>query len=186
MEPGRPLAKLPPEQREGFYNTPPAITIDQNKTYQATIESAKGKIVIELNAQAAPVAVNNFVVLANLGFYDNMPVAFMASSEDGQRLMYAIFGSPANSPESDIGYVLMPEPLPGGNRVITGTVSMYPLFDADTGDLLGASGSQFFISFVEEADVQVPLSIIGKVVSGLEVAMKLETGDMVTSITIGE
>jgi cyclophilin family peptidyl-prolyl cis-trans isomerase len=63
---------------------------------------------------------------------------------------------------------------------------MYPLFDADTGDLLGASGSQFFISFVEEADVQVPLSIIGKVVSGLEVAMKLETGDMVTSITIGE
>ncbi len=43
--------------------------------YQATIETDKGNIVMDLNAEAAPLTVSNFIMLANLGYYDGMPIA---------------------------------------------------------------------------------------------------------------
>ena len=46
------------------------MTIDVNKTYTATIKTAKGDIVIALDAKNAPIAVNNFVFLANQHWYD--------------------------------------------------------------------------------------------------------------------
>src|SRR5215470_7885488 len=43
----------------------PIMTIDANKTYTATVKTARGDIVIVLDAKNAPTAVNNFVFLAN-------------------------------------------------------------------------------------------------------------------------
>jgi peptidyl-prolyl cis-trans isomerase B (cyclophilin B) len=179
LEPGRPLAKLPVEQRAQLYNTAPAITVDKNKTYQATIESAKGKVVLDLTPKTAPLAVSNFILLANLGFYDNMPVAYV------QPESYAVLGSPASQPDSDVGYSLTPEVGPNGSDVITGTVSFYPIFDQTTQQVF-ASGSQFFISFAAAPGNQTPLSIFGVVSSGLDVVAKLAAGDVITSITISE
>ena len=50
------------------------MVIDPDTIYLATITTAKGDIVLELYSQEAPVAVNNFIVLAELGFYDAMPL----------------------------------------------------------------------------------------------------------------
>ncbi|MCX6030064.1 MAG: peptidylprolyl isomerase [Chloroflexi bacterium] len=179
MESGRPLAKLPVEKRQDLYNTPPAMTIDKNKAYQATIESAKGKIVIDLDAKGFPQSVNNFVTLVNLGFYDGMPVAYI------QPDAYVVFGSPANQPGSDVGYNLTPEVGPNGSQVVTGTVSFYPAFD-QTSQQVFASGSQFLVAFAEAPGNQTPLSIFGMVSSGLDVLAKLAAGDVITSITISE
>ena len=54
------------------YDKPPAMTIDPNKTYVATIETSLGTVVVELYPQDAPGHVNSFVFLAREGFYDGV------------------------------------------------------------------------------------------------------------------
>jgi cyclophilin family peptidyl-prolyl cis-trans isomerase len=181
-EDGRPLAKLPVEQREKLYNTAPATTLDPNKSYQATIKTPKGDVVIDLDAKAAPATVGNFVLLSNLGFYDGMPIAYLQPDS------YAVIGSPKAQPDSDIGYALDLEPSDSASPatpVITGTVSMYPVAAQATG-AVKASGSQFFISLVQPPDSGTPLNTFGKVASGLEILKELKAGDVVESIQISE
>ena len=69
------------------YNSPPPMTIDPKKSYEATITTDKGDIVVHLLAGSAPVTVNNFVFLAREGFYDGVTFHrvlpdFMAQSGD--------------------------------------------------------------------------------------------------------
>jgi cyclophilin family peptidyl-prolyl cis-trans isomerase len=52
------------------YSSPPAMTIDANKTFVATFDTSKGKIVVDLFPKDAPKTVNNFVFLAREKFYD--------------------------------------------------------------------------------------------------------------------
>ena len=52
------------------WSSPPEMTIDPDKTYQATIETNKGNIVLDLFPKFAPKTVNNFVFLARDGFYN--------------------------------------------------------------------------------------------------------------------
>ncbi len=54
------------------WQTPPAMQIDAAKNYRVTIETTKGKIVLELYPQHAPKTVNNFVFLAKEGYYDGV------------------------------------------------------------------------------------------------------------------
>ena len=176
---GRPLAKLALDKRSGVYNAPPAMTIDTTKTYQATLETDKGNIVVELDPKTAPNTVNNFVLLSNLGFFDGMPVAHVQAGS------YLVTGSPAKSPQSDVGYSLALEPTASASQVVTGTVAMYPVQDPATGNAL-ASGSQFFVSFMQTPEGTVPLNVFGKVVEGMDVATKLAIDDIIKTITITE
>lgn len=175
---GRPLAALSVAEREGVYNTAPAMTLDTTKTYQATIETDKGQFVIDLDAELAPISVNNFVLLANLGYYDGMPVAF---AEPG---VYMIAGSPASMPNSDVGYSISVERPVTDTQIITGTVSLYPT-QSLAGEVV-ASGSQFFVSFMAMEDNTTPLNVFGMVSSGLDVVQQLVAGDIITKITISE
>src|SRR5271155_4065196 len=52
------------------YSAPPAMAIDTNNKYTATLKTSRGEIVCELFAKDAPKTVNNFVFLANEKFYD--------------------------------------------------------------------------------------------------------------------
>src|SRR5437899_10819368 len=52
------------------YSAPPAMAIDANKKYTATLTTSRGEIVCELFAKDAPKTVNNFVFLARENFYD--------------------------------------------------------------------------------------------------------------------
>src|SRR2546430_11447653 len=52
------------------YDKPPEMKIDVNKKYFATLDTSKGKIVLELFAKQAPKTVNSFVFLAREGFYN--------------------------------------------------------------------------------------------------------------------
>lgn len=175
---GRPLADLSLEEREGLYNTAPELTLDTTKSYQATIETEKGKIIIDLDPKLAPATVNNFVLLANLGYYDGMPVAYVEPN------VYMITGSPASQPSSDVGYILPIEETANASQVITGTVSLYPL--ADPNGQVAASGSQFFISFIAMEEAATPLNIFGQVTEGMDVVLQLATGDIIKTITINE
>ncbi|MGQ9840682.1 MAG: peptidylprolyl isomerase [Anaerolineae bacterium] len=173
---GRPLAALPVAEREGLYNTPPTMALDTSKTYQATIITDKGEIVVDLDPVNAPQTVNNFILLVNLGYYDGMPVAYVEPE------VYMITGSPASMPSSDVGYRLPLEPQANAGAIVTGTVSLYPVVDV-TGEV-AASGSQFFISFMALEDNTTPLNIFGQVTGGMEVAQQLVAGDVIKRITI--
>ena len=53
------------------YSAPPPMTIDVNKEYLATIKLAKGgEFVVKLLPDKAPKTVNNFVFLAQQGYYN--------------------------------------------------------------------------------------------------------------------
>jgi cyclophilin family peptidyl-prolyl cis-trans isomerase len=177
-EGGRPLAQVPPEERANLYNTPPAMTIDVNKKYQARVVSSQGEFVLDLRAAEAPESVNNFVVLANLGYYDGMHIAHVEPD------VYAVFGSPERRPDSDVGYLLtVPQDADAG--VETGSVAYYPAPMAEGPEPM-SSGSQFFIALAPVPDTGIPLNIFATVASGLEIVNSLTSDDTITSITIVE
>ena len=54
------------------YYEPPQITIDPTTRYIANFRTNSGPFTVELFASQAPVTVNNFVFLAQEGFYDDL------------------------------------------------------------------------------------------------------------------
>ena len=176
---GRPLAQLPLNERTGVYNTAPEITIDVAKTYQATIATDKGDIVIDLDAKAAPMTVNNFVMLANLGYYDGMPIAF---NDPGA---YLVTGSPEMSPDSDAGYAFALEPAAVASDIVTGTLSMWAVADPVTFEPV-ASGSQVMVWRVIVPDNPGYFNSFGKVVEGMDVVDSLQIEDVIKTITVTE
>jgi cyclophilin family peptidyl-prolyl cis-trans isomerase len=54
------------------YSAPPAMTIDPNKNYTATIDTTEGPIDVEFYPKDAPGHVNSFLFLAREGYYDGV------------------------------------------------------------------------------------------------------------------
>jgi cyclophilin family peptidyl-prolyl cis-trans isomerase len=55
------------------YKQPPAMRIEPAKTYTATLETNKGPVEVEFFPVDAPNTVNNFVCLAEDGYFDGTP-----------------------------------------------------------------------------------------------------------------
>lgn len=136
------------------YDTQPDMTIDLSKTYQATLDTNHGEIVIEFDPDRSPQTVNNFVFLARDGFYDG--VTFHRVIEN----FMIQGGDPTGTGRGGPGYRFRDE-IEGDGSYRRGTVAM-----ANAGP--NTNGSQFFIC---HTDVGLPHSytIFGSVVSGLEV-----------------
>lgn len=130
----------------------PKMSIDENKTYTATLKTEKGDIVLELNAKQTPITVNNFVTLAKKGFYNNTVFhrvikGFMIQGGDPD-------GTGAGGP----GYQFDDEPFEGDYT--RGTLAM-----ANAGP--DTNGSQFFIMHADN-DLPKNYTIFGKVTSGMD------------------
>lgn len=145
----------------------PAMQIDANKTYTATLKTTEGDIVIALNAKQTPITVNNFVSLSRSDFYNNtifhrVIKGFMIQGGDPE-------GSGAGGP----GYKFDDEPFEG--EYTKGTVAM-----ANSGP--NTNGSQFFIM---HGDTPLPKNyvIFGKVTSGMDVVDKIATAQVRSSVS---
>lgn len=167
---GRPLADLPPNERENLYNTPPELAIDTDADYKATIETTKGVMVVKLDPEAAPVSVNNFILLAELGYWDGFPISNV------QAQSFILTGSPANAPESDIGYTL---PSEAGLETNAGAVGFWL-----RQDLLETSGSQIFFLLDSIPGMESLFTVIGYITEGQDIAGSLTLQDSVERITI--
>lgn len=176
-ESDRPLAALPMEERSNFYNSAPGIVIDQSKTYTARIVTSQGEIALDLFDDEAPVAVNNFVLLAALGFYDGTPVNDVSGGQ------VVIIGAPENVPTSFVGYRLDGER--GLNLELSeGAVGYLPAPDPATGDLQ-SNGSQLLIALIAPpAESGLDISFFGTVTEGLDVLGALTAADTIESIQI--
>jgi len=131
----------------------PALEINTTKTYTAIINTEKGKIEIALTADKTPITVNNFVILARKGFYNNTIFHRTIKSFMIQG------GDPKGDGTGGPGYQFKDEPFEG--EYTRGTVAM-----ANTGP--NTNGSQFFIM---HQDYQLPKNyvIFGQVVKGIEI-----------------
>ncbi len=164
----------------------PALTDTESVTGSAVLTDAAGAlpsvgvtsvITVALFADVAPVAVNNFVTLARLGFYDGTPVNI--SNQD-----LVVIGSPDDSLERDAGYRILPEVgLP--QLPAAGSLAWAPEVQTDAG--IEASGSILMIAkSAPPAEAAASYSFFGQIVGGLESLSMLQAGDLIQSITIAE
>ncbi|MCB0112761.1 MAG: peptidylprolyl isomerase [Caldilineaceae bacterium] len=172
----RPLAELSMEERSGLFNTAPDMVIDTAKSYNATVSTSQGDIVISLNDELAPTTVNNFVVLASLGYYDGTPVNDASTD-------LVIFGAPENVPASYAGYYFAGE-LNGEAEWGPGAIGFLYAQDPATGALV-SNGSQVLVAFeAPPAAAGTQISFFGEVVEGLDILSNLTLDDTIVSVTI--
>ncbi|MFY0544296.1 peptidylprolyl isomerase [Brevibacillus sp. H7] len=168
-------ASPPGPTGEKKYEKPPAMQIDPNKQYTATISTTMGDITVQLFAKDAPKAVNNFVFLAKDKFYDN--VTFHRVIKD----FMIQTGDPLGTGMGGPGYTFEDE-LNNGHKYEPGVVAM-----ANAGR--NTNGSQFFIGSGEEVtglDNYPNYTIFGKVTSGMDVVQKIAAVKVKKNPTTGE
>ncbi|KAB2951584.1 peptidylprolyl isomerase [Heliorestis acidaminivorans] len=143
------------------------MIIEPEKNYIATIETSYGTMKVELLPEAAPLAVNSFVFLAQEEYFDGIRFHrvienFMIQTGDPLGLG---FGGP--------GYTFADE-LPPALPYAPGVLAM-----ANAGP--NTNGSQFFIVTGSETspsiqflNTQAPnYTVFGRVIEGLEVALEI-------------
>ena len=153
--------------------TPPAMAIDPKKSYTATIETDRGDIVVQLDAQHAPKTVNNFVFLAREGYYDGVSFHRVISDFMIQG------GDPTGTGRGGPGYTFEDETRGNPLRHERGVLSM-----ANAGP--NTNGSQFFITHSPQPHLNGKHTVFGKVAEGLDVVDKIRQGDRMTKVTIAE
>ncbi|MCC6458462.1 MAG: peptidylprolyl isomerase [Caldilineaceae bacterium] len=162
----------------GQWSQPPALEIDTAKNYKATIETARGNIVIELYPQHAPNTVNNFVFLARQGYYDGVSFHRVINNFMIQG------GDPTGTGRGGPGYTFADETKNNPLKHGTGVLSM-----ANAGPGInnaGTNGSQFFITHAPQPHLDGKHTVFGKVIEGQEVVDSIRQGDKMDKVTIEE
>lgn len=155
------------------WNSPPAMQIDENKTYQATVETSRGTIELELYPEHAPKTVNNFVFLAREGFYDGVTFHRVIPNFVIQG------GDPTGTGTGGPGYRFEDEVKNNPLKHETGSISM-----ANAGP--NTNGSQFFITHSPQPHLDGKHTVFGKVIGGQDVVNAIRQGDAMDRVTIGE
>jgi peptidyl-prolyl cis-trans isomerase B (cyclophilin B) len=134
---------------------PPPNCIDATKSYTAEVTTNKGAYTIELDAGAAPLTVNNFVVLARYHYFDNT-ICHRAIPQFAVQC-----GDPTGTGSGGPGYEFADE-LPATGSYKVGSVAM-----ANSG--ANTNGSQFFIITGANGVALTPdYSLFGQVTDGLD------------------
>lgn len=169
----RSFAQLPPQQRTTIGSAPPPLTIDPAQKYIATIKTSKGDIVVELNPEAAPQTVNNFVYLAQNGFYDGL--TFHRVEPD----FVIQGGDPLGTGTGGPGYNIPPEIK---LQHVDGAIAMA----RQGGDPATTpnSGSQFYITMGAQPNLDNAYTVFGVTLSGQDVVRKIQVGDVIERIDI--
>lgn len=137
----------------------------------AIMDTARGRIEIELFREDAPLTVANFVSLAQRGFFDGL--SFM------RVVPYFVIqgGDPRNDQEGGPGYTIRCE------------INMHPFERGAVGMALAGKdtgGSQFFITLSPQPHLDGGYTCFGRVVSGMPAAEHMVAGDRILSVRIKE
>ena len=162
----------------------PPMTVDTETTYIATIETEGGDIVIELFPDAAPLAVNSFIYLAENGWFDG--IMFHRVIPD----FVAQTGDPSGTGYGNPGYSFSNEVSADLVFDRAGLVAM-----ANSGP--DTNGSQFFITYAATPNLNGSYTIFGEVIEGMDVVDGITPrdpqqggdipfGDVILNITIDE
>ncbi len=143
---------------------PPANTIDPTKNYQAIFHTGKGDITVQLFADKVPITVNNFVFLAQQGFYDDTIFHRVIANFMVQG------GDPTGTGRGGPGYRFKDEFSQELRHDKPGVLSM-----ANAG--ANTNGSQFFITHVPTPWLDNQHSVFGNVIRGMDVLLSIPPRD---------
>jgi peptidylprolyl isomerase len=134
-----------------------------DKANAIVIDTTKGRIVIKLRTDLAPGHAERIKTLAREGYYNNVPFhrvmdGFMAQTGDGQK-----FDGTGGSKYPNLKAEFSKVPFKRG------VVGM-----ARRGDSNDSANSQFFIMFADGSSLNGLYTVIGDVVSGMDVVDKLK------------
>lgn len=134
-----------------------------DKQNAIVIDTTKGRIVIKLRTDIAPQHAERIKQLAREGYYNNVPFhrvmdGFMAQTGDGQN-----FNGTGGSKYPNLKAEFSKVPF------TRGIVGM-----ARRGDSVDTANSQFFIMFADGSSLNGQYTVIGEVVSGMDVVDKLK------------
>ncbi len=169
----------------------------------ATIETVKGNIELELHKDVAPNTVDNFVKLANEKFYDGVKFHrvigdFMIQSGDP----LSKDNDPSNDGTGGPGYTFKDEINPRSLGVSEETISQLQAQGYTYNFMLksiphtpgvismanagpNTNGSQFFIvTTQDQPHLNGKHTVFGKVVNGMEVVQNIKQGDIINKIII--
>ena len=138
-----------------------------DKANAIVIDTTKGRIVIKLRADLAPQHAERIKQLAREGYYNNVPFhrvieGFMAQTGDGKN-----FNGTGGSKYPNLAAEFSNVPFKRG------IVGMARAASNDS------ANSQFFIMFAEGASLNGKYTVIGEVVSGMDVVDKIKRGEPV-------
>ncbi|MDJ0752977.1 MAG: peptidylprolyl isomerase [Ardenticatenaceae bacterium] len=160
----RPLAEVTPENRNNHYRKAPNNVLSEGKSYQAILRTEKGDMTFQLYAKNAPMTVNNFVYLANQGFYDETTFHRVINDFMVQG------GDPSGTGRGGPGYKFKDEFSPTLRFTKRGLLAM-----ANAGP--GTNGSQFFITHVPTPHLNNRHTIFGELIDGDDVLTAIRERD---------
>lgn len=166
------MVRLAMLEARKFHACPP-WTLDPARQYIVTLHTLKGDAVLQLFPEKAPMAVNNFIFLARSGWYDGIP---FHRAEPGFVIQT---GDPSGTGYGNPGYYFTTEAAPGLTFDRPGLVGM-----SNTG--ADTNGSQFFITYAAQPELNGQFTIFGEVLSGLDVLASLSAGDLLVSVEVEE
>jgi peptidylprolyl isomerase len=144
-----------------------SLPANLDKANAIVIDTTKGRIVVKLRPDLAPKHAERIKLLARDGYYNNVPFhrvieGFMAQTGDGKN-----FNGTGGSKYPNLPSEFSSVPF---KRSIVGM--------ARTSDPNSAN-SQFFIMFNDGPSLNGQYTVIGEVVSGMDVVDKLKRGEPV-------
>ena len=148
------------------YSAPPAMTLDDSKTYSATIKTNHGDIDVELFSADVPVTVNNFIFLARDGFYKGGQFHRVIQNFMIQG------GDPTGTGMHGPGYKFQDELAASLIFDEPGKLAM-----ANSGP--NTNGSQFFVTTVPTPHLNGLHTIFGRITRGQEVANAISLADTI-------
>jgi len=139
------------------------------RTVRAVVTTSKGSFTIEFLPELAPLTVDNFVQLAQRGYFRNVTIHRVVPNFVIQD------GDPRGDGNGGPGYQIRCEI----NQAIydRATVGM-ALSGKDTG------GSQWFVTHSPQPHLDGGYTVFGRVVAGMDVVDKIVRGDVIQSIVI--
>jgi len=138
-----------------------------DKANAIVIDTTKGRIVIKLRTDLAPQHAERIKLLAREGYYNNVPFhrvieGFMAQTGDGKN-----FNGTGGSKYPNLAAEFSNVPFKRG------IVGMARAASNDS------ANSQFFIMFADGSSLNGKYTVIGEVVSGMDVVDKIKRGEPV-------
>ena len=131
------------------------MCIDPAKSYTAVVTTNHGDFTVELDPVAAPITVNNFVVLARYHYFDDTICHRIIPGFVVQ------CGDPTGTGSGGPGYAI-PDELPAAGAYQIGSLAM-----ANSGP--DTNGSQFFVITGEDGAALEPnYTLFGQVTDGLD------------------
>src|SRR5438270_12724866 len=142
---------------------PQPLPAGLDKQNAIVVDTTKGRIIFKLRADLAPQHAERIKQLAREGYYNNVPFhrvmdGFMAQTGDGQN-----FNGTGGSKYPNLKAEFSNVPF---KRGIVGM--------ARRGDSVDTANSQFFFMFADAPSLDNQYTVIGEVVSGMDVIDKLK------------